>query len=70
MRPDDPVRLLALPWPGRAMSAGAAGEEGRDRYRLNTIKGVVRQPRGGIAVLDKKGATLLRFDVLTKKKSR
>jgi hypothetical protein len=33
------------------------------------IKGVVRRPRGGIAVLDKKGVTLLRFDVLTTKKS-
>jgi len=39
------------------------------RIPLNMIKGVVRRPRGGIAVLDKKGVTLLRFDVLTTKKS-
>lgn len=55
-------RLVVSPPPAPPFAGGVGV---RPKYiPLNCIKGVVRRPRGGIAVLDKKGVTLLRFDVL------
>ena len=61
-------RLIVLPPNNNDANNDVVGIRSK-RIPLNMIKGVVRRPRGGIAVLDKKGVTLLRFDVLTTKKS-
>ena len=61
-------RLIVLPPNNNDANNNVVGIRSK-RIPLNMIKGVVRRPRGGIAVLDKKGVTMLRFDVLTTKKS-